>query len=221
MARAMARACLVSVVSRVALGRVSSHRERARANEQHSTHARCHSSDPGERASSDGGGRAARAAAAAYSKPDPLQAVGARRLRCRLDHPGQCFHHGVHGDLRLSIKGRPRGRACPPYTEYFPGSLSHVANPPTPPARRTRPLRAGSSAYCQIATYLSAAHASQIPHITRAHRRACGGHVACTRRGHRAANPAHFPPQQRLQPMRKLHHCKNGDYVGGLACSLT
>ena len=71
---------------------------------------------------------------------------------------------------------------------------------PTPPLAPLRPPLRGAPIRCAPARTpiaksrrLSAAHAS---HTSRARRRVCGGAVACTRRGHRAENPARSAPAE-------------------------
>ena len=85
---------------------------------------------------------------------------------------------------------------------------------PTPPLAPLRPPLRGAPIRCAPARApiaksrrLSAAHAS---HTSRARRRACGRHVACTCRGHRAENLAHSAAAEAAASAQTTP-CKNGD----------
>ena len=92
----------------------------------------------------------------------------------------------------LDVTAAPGAGRCAP----DPRPLSH---PPTP--LRGAPARcAPARAPIAKSRRLSAAHAS---HTSRARRRACGRHVACTRRGHRAENPAHSAPAEAAADVEK------------------
>ena len=106
------------------------------------------------------------------------------------------------GCRRRSRAARLAARAAdsPPPRRDGRSRSQPVRARPTPPLAPLRPPLRGAPIRCAPARApiaksrrLSAAHAS---HTSRARRRACGGAVACTRRGHRAENPARSAPAE-------------------------
>ena len=164
-------ACIFVVVSR-----------RIHAYPHHSTYVegrggeaavRCDSDQCGTHGGKDGEEGAAAAAAAARARR--ARRMGGAATAGAVAAPSAPRAGSEEGLSAAQQSGTPRrsSRRQPPLRDVTaapgagrcapdPRPLSH---PPDPPARRTRPLCAGSSAYCQIATFERSA---RVPHVTRA-----------------------------------------------------